>query len=301
MGHGVATAAFGHSSGTALDRRPLVVLAAEASSLYEPPGDVAPREQRSPIGNRSGAAASSRVGYGGSSLASGKANSHRRRALFLLRLKQGVKVKSLSLAVGAAALSASGVTHSPWSQYSSEKVLISYQLPSAWQVENEQALENTGYLSAPFPAYTLIAGAEPATLAGVPNPPSDYALSETPSPWFMVLVETAASPAPSPEKAYELGPEGEMTLQEEQGLDPSLVSLTQPIDVGSGAFRGSRDRSEVIVPGAGDIELDAIVYTKGRTAWIAIAGCTVACYNAHAATMSTVIDSVKVGTEDNAW
>ena len=193
-------------------------------------------------------------------------------------------------------LSAGGVAHSPWSQYSCEKELISYQLPSAWQVQSEHTLEKIGYLSAPYPAYSLIAGAEPATLAGVPNPPSDYALSETPSPWFMVLVETATSPAPSPEKAYELGPEGEVTFQEEQGLNPSVVSLTQPRDVGSGAFRGSEDRSEVIVPGAGDVELDEVVYTEGHTAWIAIAGCTVSCYNAHAATMSRVIDSVKVGT-----
>ena len=169
-------------------------------------------------------------------------------------------------------------------------------MPSAWQVQNEHTLETIGYLSAPYPAYTLIAGAEPATLAGVPNPPSVYALSETPSPWFMVLVETAASPAPSPEKAYELGPAGEVTFQEEQGLDPSVVGLTQPIDVGSGVFRGSEDRSEVIVPGAGDIELDEVVYTKGHTAWIAMVGCTVACYNAHTVTVSRVIGSVKVGT-----
>lgn len=195
-----------------------------------------------------------------------------------------------------AALSAGGVAHIPWRQYWCEKVLISYQLPSAWQVQNEHTLENIGYLSPPYPAYSLIAGGEPATLAGVANPPSVYALSETPSPWVMVVVETAASPAPSPERAYDLAPEGEMTLLEGQGLDPSLVRLTQPIDVGSGAFRGSEDRSEVIVPGAGDIELDEVVYTKGHTAWIIMAGCTVACYNAYAVTMSRVIDSVKVGT-----
>ena len=163
-------------------------------------------------------------------------------------------------------------------------------------MQNEHSLEKFGYLSAPYPAYTLIAGAEPATLAGVPNPPSDYALSETPSPWFMVLVETATSPAPSPGTAYELAPEGEVTLQEEQGLRPSVISLTKPEGVSSGGLRGSEDRSEVIVPGAGDIELDEVVYTKGDTAWIAMAGCTVACYNANAVTLSSVISSVKVGT-----
>jgi hypothetical protein len=298
MGHGVAAAAaLGHRSRAALATGSLVVLATEASSsLYEVPGDGTPQETRAPIGNASGAGASSRVDFMASSLPSHNVGSHRRRTLFPLRPRIGEKLKTLTVAIGAAALSASGVAHSPWSHYSSEKVLISYQLPSAWQVQNEQALEKTGYLSAPYPAYTLIAGAEPATLAGAPNPPSDYALSETPSPWFMVLVETAASPAPSPEKAYELGPEGEVTLQEGQGLDPSVVSLTQPISVGSGVFRGSEDRSEVIVPGAGDIELDEVVYTKGHTAWIAVAGCTVACYNAHAVTMSRVIDSVNVGT-----
>ena len=71
-------------------------------------------------------------------------------------------MKTLTLAIWAAALSAGGVAHSPWSQYSSDKELISYQLPSAWQVQNEHNLEKIGYLSAPYPAYTLIAGAEPA-------------------------------------------------------------------------------------------------------------------------------------------
>ena len=205
-------------------------------------------------------------------------------------------VKSLTIAVWAAALSAVSAAHGPWSQQWSETALISYQLPSAWQVQNERNLEKIGYLSAPFPAYVLIAGAEPATLAGVANPPSGYALSETPSPWFMVLVETAASPAPSPEKAYELAPQGEVTLLEGQGLDPSVASLRKPLDVSSGGIRGSEDRSELVVPGAGDIELNEVVYTEGHTAWIAMTGCTVACYNANAVTLSGVIDSVKVGT-----
>jgi hypothetical protein len=297
MGHGAAAASLGHGSGAALGTEPLAVLAAE-TSVYELPGeDGAPLPKRGPAGNASGARASSRNGFLASSLRSDKASTQSRRALFLPRLKQRVKVKSLTVAIGAAALSAGGVAHVPWSQYWCQKELISYQLPSAWQVQDEHALEKIGYLSAPYPAYDLIAGVEPATLAGVPNPPSVYALSETPSPWFMVLVETAASPAPLPANAYELGPEGEVTLQEEEGLEPSVISLTQPMDVGSGVFRGSEDRSEVIVPGAGDIELDEVVYTRGDTAWIAMAGCTVACYNTHAMTMSRVIDSVKVGLQ----
>ena len=205
-------------------------------------------------------------------------------------------MKAFTIAISTSALLAVSAAHGSWSLYSSEKELISYRLPSAWQVQNEHNLERAGYVSAPYPAYTLIAGAEPATLAEVANPPSDYALSETPSPWFMVLVETATSPAPSPGTAYELAPEGEVTLQEEQGLRPSVISLTGPEDVSSGGLRGSEDRSEVIVPGAGDIELDEVVYTKGDTAWIAMAGCTVACYNTNAVTLGRVIGSVKVGT-----
>ena len=204
-------------------------------------------------------------------------------------------MKAFTLAVSTAALLAVSASHGPWTRYSSEKELLTYQLPSAWQVQNEQNLEKIGYLSAPYPAYTLIAGGEPARLAGVPNPPSDYALSETPTPWFMALVETAASPAPSPATAYELAPDGEVTFQEEQGLHPNVISLTEPERVSSGGVRGSEDRSEVIVPGAGDIELDEIVYTKGDTAWIAMAGCTVACYNTSEVTVSSVIRSVKVG------
>ena len=205
-------------------------------------------------------------------------------------------MNTFTRAIFAAVLLAVSAAHGPWSQYSCKKELLSYQLPSAWQVQNEHSLEKIDYLSAPYPAYTLMAGAEPATLAGVPNPPSVYALSETPSPWFMVLVETTTSPAPSSGTAYELAPQGEVTLLEAQGLNPSVISLTRPDGVRSGGFRGSEDRSEVIVPGAGDIEMDEVVYTKGDTAWIAMAGCTVACYNANAVTLSGVISSVKVGT-----
>ncbi len=87
-----------------------------------------------------------------------------------------------------------------------------------------------------------------------------------------------------------------MTLQKEQGLDPKVSSLTRPLDVTSGGVRGSKDRSEVIVPGAGDIELGEVVYTKGHTAWIAMAGCIVACYNYNAVIISKVISSVRIGT-----
>ena len=213
----------------------------------------------------------------------------------LPRAAKGTVAKSFSLAISAAALLAVSAAHAPWTHYAGERERISYELPSAWQVQKEDNLEKIGYLSAPYPAYTLLAGAEPPRLAGVPNPPSGYALSETPSPWFMVLVESATSPAPSPEKAYELAPEGEVTFQEEQGLDPTVIRLTKPLYVSSGAIRGSTDRSEVIVPGAGDLELDEVVYTEGHTAWIAMAGCTVACYNANAVTVNKVISSVTVG------
>ncbi len=92
-------------------------------------------------------------------------------------------VKTLTVAILATALSAVSAAHGPWAQYWSQNELISYQLPSAWQVQDEHSLEESGYLSAPYPPYTLIAGAEPATLAGVPNPPSGYALSETLAGW----------------------------------------------------------------------------------------------------------------------
>ena len=66
-------------------------------------------------------------------------------------------VKSLTLAIWAAALSAVSVAHGSWSQYSYAGELISYQLSSSWQVQNERSLEEIGYLSAPYPAYTFIA------------------------------------------------------------------------------------------------------------------------------------------------
>jgi hypothetical protein len=199
-------------------------------------------------------------------------------------------------AVMWAVLSASGIVQSSWAHYSSTLGPISWELPSTWHVQSEYSLEKNGYLQAPYPAYTLIAVAEPAQLDGVDNPPSVYAFSETPSPWFMVLMESDTSSAPPAAKAYKLAPEGEMTLQEKEGLGPRLVSLTKPANVSSGRIRGSQDRSEVIVPGAGDIELDEVVYARGRTVWMTMVGCTVACFNANAATLSMIIKSVKVGT-----
>lgn len=50
----------------------------------------------------------------------------------------------------------------------------------------------------------------------------------------------------------------------------------------------------LIVRGAGDIELNGVVYTKGITVWMALVGCTVACYNSNAFTLGQVIGSVKV-------
>jgi hypothetical protein len=199
-------------------------------------------------------------------------------------------------AVMCAVLSASGIVHGSWAHYSSTSDPISWELPSTWHVQSEYSLEKAGYLHAPYPAYTLIAGAEPAQLDGVDNPPSIYAFSETPSPWFMVSIESGTSSAPPAAEAYELAPDGEMTLQQEQGLEPRLVTLTKPASVSSGGIRGSQDRSEIIVPGAGDIELDEVVYAKGHTVWMTMAGCTVACYNANAATLTRIINSVKVGT-----
>jgi hypothetical protein len=196
-----------------------------------------------------------------------------------------------------AVVAATGIAQGQWSRYSNQTAMISYELPSSWQVENEHNLEKAGYLFAPYPTYELIAGGEPATLVGVPNPPAVYAFSETPSPWFMAFVATGASPAPLPGVAYKLAPEGEMTLQQEQGLDPRLVNLTEPADVYSGGVGGSVGRSEIIVPGAGEIELNEVGYTKGNTVWEAMVGCTVACYNANEATINRVIDSVRVGTE----
>jgi hypothetical protein len=197
------------------------------------------------------------------------------------------------------ALSGGSVAQSAWSTYSGKKANISYELPSTWQVEGEAAMEKTGFLTDPYPGYALLAGAEPAKLDGVPNPPSGYAFSETPWPWFAVIVETGNSAAPPPEDAYELAPEGEATLQQQQGLEPSVVSLAKPLAVSSGGLRGSWDRSEVIVPGAGDIEMDEVVYTKGDTVWMTMAGCTVSCYDAYAATLNRVIGSVKVGASSD--
>ncbi|HXW80887.1 MAG TPA: hypothetical protein VEJ84_15400 [Acidimicrobiales bacterium] len=194
-----------------------------------------------------------------------------------------------------AVLAATGVAEGHWSRYSNKTAMISYELPSSWQVENEHNLEQAGYLFGPYPTYELIAGGEPATLGGVPNPPGVYAFSETPRPWFMAFVDTGASPAPLPSVAYQLAPDGEMTLQREQGLEPSLVNLTEPADVYSGDVRGSVDRSELVVPGAGEIELNEVGYTKGNTVWEAMVGCTVACYNANEATINQVINSVRVG------
>jgi hypothetical protein len=189
----------------------------------------------------------------------------------------------------AAALSAHDVPRS------GNRALISYQLPASWQVQNEPYLEKIGFISAPYPVYISIGGAEPPELAGVPNPPNNYAFSETPSPWFMASVITGPSAAPPADDAYRLAPDDEVRVQEQQsGLVPVVISLSHVLDVSSGGLKGSEDRSEIVVPGAGDIELNGVVYAKGKTVWILMVGCSLTCYNANAATLAKVIDSVKV-------
>ena len=202
--------------------------------------------------------------------------------------------RRLSNSNGGGSAPAAAVTAHKWAEYADSTGLISYELPTAWQVVNEHNLAKIGFLSVPYPTYVEIAGAEPAELDGVPNPPSNYAFSETPSPWFMASVMTGASAAPPPNDAYQIAPDGEVSLQQQQGLAPTVVSLTKPVAVSSGGLRGSDDRSEVIVPGAGDIELNGVVYAQGKTVWMALVGCTVACYNANAVTLGRVIGSVKV-------
>jgi hypothetical protein len=207
---------------------------------------------------------------------------------FLVAVTTAASLMAISVAPAAA------ITPHKWVQYSDGTGLISYQLPSTWSVVSEHSLVKIGFLSAPYPSYVVIAGAEPAELDGTPNPPYNYAFSETPSPWFMTSVMTGISGAPPPKDAYEIASEGEVSLQRQQGLAPTLVSLTKPVAVRSGGLQGSDERSEVIVPGAGDIELNGVVYTKGKTVWMALVGCTVACYNANAFTLGQVIGSVKV-------
>ncbi len=218
-----------------------------------------------------------------------------RKAVFgTVKVSVVAAVAGSLIAMGVAPPAAQAVTAHKWAEYADNTGLISYELPTAWQVVNEHNLAKIGSLSVPYPTYVEIAGGEPAELDGVPNPPSNYAFSETPSPWFMASVMTGASAAPPPNDAYQIAPDGEVSLQQQQGLAPTMVSLTKPVAVSSGGLRGSDDRSEVIVPGAGDIELNGVVYAQGKTVWMAIVGCTVACYNANAVTLGRIIGSVKV-------
>jgi hypothetical protein len=178
---------------------------------------------------------------------------------------------------------------------SNNRALISYKLPASWQIQNEPYLEKIGFISAPYPAYISIGGAEPAELDGVPNPPNNYAFSETPNPWFMASVITGPAAAPPPGDAYRLAPDDEVRVQEQQsGLVPAVMSLTHVVDVNFGGLKGSEDRSEIVVPGAGAIELNGVVYAKGKTVWLLMVGCSLSCYNANAVTVARVVDSLKV-------
>jgi hypothetical protein len=178
------------------------------------------------------------------------------------------------------------------------RALISYELPASWQVQGERYLEKIGFISAPYPVYISIGGAEPPELDGVANPPNNYAFSETPSPWFMASVITGPAAAPPPDDAYRLAPDDEVRVQEQQsGLVPKVLSLSPVVDVRSGGLTGSEDRSEIVVPGAGNIELNGVVYAKGKTVWLLMVGCSLTCYNANAATVAKVIDSVKVSAD----
>jgi hypothetical protein len=206
---------------------------------------------------------------------------------------------------------------SSWLSYSDRDGLVSYELPSSWNVQTEPDLESSQVISPPYPAYMLIAGDEPAILSRAafestygeacptgpqghtcPYPPSDYALHPVGQPWFEVLVTTEpVEELPSVAQAYDAFPTYIEELWEMEGVRPVKgVDLTKPVEVHNGGLAGTQARIEIEVKARPSTEVNSEAFVKGNEVWMVIDGCTVSCYDQNAHELGNIINSVRVGT-----
>lgn len=98
----------------------------------------------------------------------------------------------------------------------------------------------------------------------------------------------------SPSQTYELVPE--YLEQDEPGYSAATVkTLVAHHAVYQGGLRGSA-AALTVVSGAGSTSFEELVYEKGSQLWLIVAGCSASCFDNNRATITRIVNFVKVGT-----
>ncbi len=165
---------------------------------------------------------------------------------------------------------------------------ISFNVPKAWVIDNENTLFGQGFIVPPEPLYALVASPGPAA-------PSHNAFNPSPVPWLFVTVETDDNLLP-PSQLYELAPDYLQNLANDNpGSTTSVKSLVAHHPLQQGGLTGSAAAMTVASPGGGT-SIDELAYEKGDMLWLVIAGCSASCYDKNQPAITQIVDSVRVGT-----
>ena len=165
---------------------------------------------------------------------------------------------------------------------------ISFDVPRAWVVDDEQELSQVGFIVPPEPLYALVAS--PA------KTPAFMAFNPSPVPWLFVTVETDHDLLP-PSQLYELAPQYLEELATQSGpASTEVKTLVPDHPVHQGGLSGSAGALTVVSP-AGNTSIEDLAYEKGSRLWLVIAGCSASCYDNNQTTIIQIVSSVRVGQE----
>jgi hypothetical protein len=165
---------------------------------------------------------------------------------------------------------------------------ISFQVPRAWVVDNEQTLFAQGFVIPPMPLYAMVAAPSAA--------PSRLAFNPSSVPWLFVTVETDSDMLP-PAQLYELAPNYLEYLATEGSptVTTSVKTLVAPNRVRQGGLSGSTAAMTVASKGS-STSFEDLAYERGSQLWLVIAGCSSACFSHNVGAITQIVNSVRVGT-----
>lgn len=165
---------------------------------------------------------------------------------------------------------------------------ISFSVPRAWAVDNEQTLFAQGFVVPPVPLYAMVAS--PATT------PSHVAFNPSSVPWLFVTVETVSDMLP-PAQLYELAPNYLQYLATGAGptVSTTVKTLVAPHRLQQGGLSGSTSAMTVVSQGS-STSVDDLAYERGSQLWLVIAGCSTTCYSHNLGAITQIVDSVRVGS-----
>jgi hypothetical protein len=164
---------------------------------------------------------------------------------------------------------------------------VAFYVPRSWTEDNEQTLFEQGFVVPPEPLYALVASPGPL--------PSHNAFNPASVPWLFVTVETDGDLLP-PSQLYQLAPEYLQYLADgNPTATTSVKSLVAPRSVQEGGLSGSA-AVLTVASGGSSTSIDEAAYEKGDRLWLIIAGCSTPCYGKNQATITQIMDSVRVGS-----